>query len=50
LANTLAPYDVALEAGRFVMTGSLHAAFPVSNGDVIRAEADHLGSVSIRLI
>ncbi|MEW6470998.1 MAG: fumarylacetoacetate hydrolase family protein [Actinomycetota bacterium] len=50
LANTLAPYDVALEAGRFVMTGSLHAAFPISAGDIIRAEADRLGSVSVRVV
>jgi 2-keto-4-pentenoate hydratase len=50
LANTLAPYDTVLEAGRFVMTGSLHAAFPIASGDVIRAEADRLGPVSVRLV
>jgi 2-keto-4-pentenoate hydratase len=49
LANTLAPYGVALEAGRFVMTGSLHAALPVSPGDVIRAECDRLGPVTVRM-
>lgn len=49
LANTLAPYGVTLEAGRFVMTGSLHAAFPVSPGDVIRAELDRLGPVTVRM-
>ena len=50
LANTLAAYDVTLEAGRFVMTGSLHAALPVFPGDVIRAEADRLGTVTVRMI
>lgn len=50
LANTLAPYGVTLEAGRFVMTGALHAAFPAAAGDVIRAEFDRLGSVSVRIV
>lgn len=50
LANTLAPYGVTLEAGRFVMTGALHAAFPATAGDVIRAEFDRLGSVSVRMV
>jgi 2-keto-4-pentenoate hydratase len=50
LANTLAPYGVSLEAGRFVMTGALHAAFPASPGDVVRAEFDRLGSVTVRMV
>ena len=45
LANTLAPYGVTLEPGQFIMTGSLHAAFDVGPGDVIRADFDRLGSV-----
>lgn len=48
LANTLAPYGVTLEPGHFVMTGALHAAFPISPGDVIRAEFDRLGPVTVR--
>ena len=48
LANTLAPYGVTLEAGHFVMTGALHAAFPVVGGDEVRAEFDRLGPVSVR--
>lgn len=48
LANTLAPYGVTLEAGRFVMTGSLHGAFAVTPGDVVRAEIDRLGPVTLR--
>jgi 2-keto-4-pentenoate hydratase len=50
LANTLAPWGVTLEAGRFVMTGALHAAFPATPGDVVRAEFDRLGSVSVRMV
>jgi 2-keto-4-pentenoate hydratase len=48
LANTLAPHGVTLEAGRFVMTGSLHGAFGVVPGDVVRAEIDRLGPVTLR--
>ncbi|HHC07911.1 MAG TPA: 2-keto-4-pentenoate hydratase [Actinobacteria bacterium] len=50
LANTLAPHGVALEAGRFVMTGSLHAAFDVRADDVVRADFDRLGSVTVRFV
>lgn len=46
LANTLAPYDVELEAGWFVMTGSLHRAFAVAPGDTVRADFDRLGPVT----
>lgn len=49
LANTLAPYRVTLEAGQFVMTGALHAAFEVQPGDVVRAEFDRLGPVTVRI-
>ena len=48
LANTLAPFGVTLEPGHFVMTGALHAAFPVVGGDVVRAEFDRLGTVTAR--
>lgn len=48
LANTLAPYDVALEPGWFIMTGSLHRAFEIAPGDVVRADFDRLGSVTAR--
>jgi 2-keto-4-pentenoate hydratase len=48
LANTLAPFGVTLEPGHFVMTGALHAAFPVVAGDVVRAEFDRLGAVTAR--
>jgi 2-keto-4-pentenoate hydratase len=49
LANTLGPHGVTLEAGRFVMTGALSAAFPAQPGDVIRAEFDRLGPVTVRM-
>ena len=49
MANTLAPYGVTLEADRFVMTGALHAAFEAQAGDVVRAEFDRLGSVTVRM-
>jgi 2-keto-4-pentenoate hydratase len=48
LANTLAPYGVTLEPGQFIMTGSLHAAFDVEPGDVVVAEFDRLGTVTMR--
>lgn len=50
LANTLAPYDVTLEAGWFVMTGALHRAFEVTPGDVVRADFAHLGPVTARFV
>ena len=49
LANTLAPHRVTLEPGMFVMTGSLHAATNVQAGDVVRADFDRLGPVSLRM-
>lgn len=49
LANTLAPWEVTLEPGHVIMTGSLHAAFDVAAGDVVRAEFDRLGAVAARL-
>lgn len=48
LANTVAAFEVSLEPGWFVMTGALHRAFPVDPGDVVRAEFDRLGAVTVR--
>lgn len=50
LANTLAPLGVSLEPGHVIMTGALHAAFPVARGDRVEATFDHLGSVSCRFV
>lgn len=47
LANTLAAFDVTLETGQFIMTGSLHAAFDVADGDTVVAEFDRLGAVTV---
>jgi 2-keto-4-pentenoate hydratase len=47
LANTVAPYGVTLEPGWFVMTGALHRAFPVEAGDVVHADFDRLGPVTV---
>ena len=48
LANTLAQFGVTLAAGEFVMTGALHAAFPVVPGDVVEAEFDRLGRIGVK--
>jgi 2-keto-4-pentenoate hydratase len=48
LANTLGEHGIALEPGHLVMTGALHAAVPMSAGDVFLAEFDRLGVVELR--
>ena len=50
LANELAKYGEELRAGYFVLTGALHAAFPVSPEDTVWASFDRLGSVSVNFI
>lgn len=49
LANVLGENGVALEAGHLVMTGALHAAVPMTAGDVFRAEFDRLGPITVRV-
>ncbi|SDH47234.1 2-keto-4-pentenoate hydratase [Pseudonocardia oroxyli] len=49
LANTLGEQGVALEPGHLILTGALHAAVPLSPGDVFRAEFDRLGPVTVRV-
>jgi 2-keto-4-pentenoate hydratase len=49
LANTLGEHGVALEPGHLVLTGALHAAVPMTPGDVFRAEFDRLGPVTVRV-
>jgi hypothetical protein len=39
----------ALEPGHLIMTGALHAAVPMTPGDVSRAESDRLGPVTVRV-
>ncbi|MGQ0848403.1 MAG: 2-keto-4-pentenoate hydratase [Actinomycetota bacterium] len=50
LANTLAPFEVSLQPGWFVMTGALHRAFPVAKGDEVTAEFDRLGPVTMSFV
>jgi 2-keto-4-pentenoate hydratase len=50
LANTLGAHGVSLRPGHLVMTGALHAAVPMSAGDVFRAEFDRLGAVTVRVV
>jgi 2-keto-4-pentenoate hydratase len=50
LANTLGEHGVALEPGHLVMTGALHAAVPMTAGDVFRADFDRLGPVTVRVV
>jgi 2-keto-4-pentenoate hydratase len=49
LANTLGESGVALEPGHLIMTGALHAAVPMTSGDVFRAEFDRLGPITVRV-
>lgn len=48
LAGTVSRFGSRLEAGHIVMTGSLHAAFPVAPGDEVVAEFDRLGTATVR--
>lgn len=48
LANTLAAYGAALEAGQIVLTGSFNAPPPVAPGQTWRAEFAGLGAVTVR--
>ncbi|HEV7205403.1 MAG TPA: fumarylacetoacetate hydrolase family protein [Jatrophihabitans sp.] len=50
LANTLGEVGIALEPGHLVMTGALHAAVPMTPGDVFRADFDRLGPVTVRVV
>jgi len=50
LANTLGELGTKLEAGHLIMTGALHAAVPMLAGDVFRADFDHLGPLTVRVV
>lgn len=49
LANVLGENGVSLEPGHLIMTGALHAAVPMTAGDVFRAEFDRLGPITVRV-
>jgi 2-oxo-hept-3-ene-1,7-dioate hydratase len=48
LANKLAQYDIALEAGQFVLSGSFTRPVQVQQGDVFRADYGPLGTINCR--
>jgi 2-keto-4-pentenoate hydratase len=50
LVNKLAEFDAGLAAGEVVLPGSCTAAVPVGAGDVISAEFDGLGGVSVEFV
>lgn len=50
LANKLAAYGIALEAGEIVLSGAVTAAETVSAGDVYTVSFDRLGSLNQRFI
>ncbi len=50
LANALGEMGAGLEPGQLIMTGALHAAVPMTAGDVFRAEFDRLGPVTVRVV
>lgn len=50
IANMLAEYDIALEAGSIVMAGAVTAAVPVQAGDIVTAAFQGIGAVSVKFI
>lgn len=46
LANRLAPFGVALEAGHFVLAGSFTRPVPVKQGDTVHVNYGPLGSIA----
>jgi len=50
LVRTLHGLGSELPAGSLVMTGALHAAVPVTAGEIYRAEFDRLGAVTVRIV
>jgi 2-oxopent-4-enoate hydratase len=47
LANKMLEYGVVLKAGDIVISGSLIGAFPIDKGDVVQANFDRIGEVSV---
>jgi 2-keto-4-pentenoate hydratase len=50
LANKLADYDLALESGQLVMTGSLTRQYLAQSGDRFEATWSPLGSVTAEFV
>ena len=47
LANKLSEFEISLKAGEVILSGALSEALDVKVGDVVRADFDGLGSVSV---
>ena len=50
LANKLAPFDVGLEAGEIVLSGSFTAPVPIARGDTFHVDYGPLGSIAARFV
>jgi 2-oxo-hept-3-ene-1,7-dioate hydratase len=50
LANKLAPFDIALEPGQFVLGGSFTSTVEARAGDVFHVDYGPLGSISSRFV
>jgi len=50
LANTLGQYDIALDAGDIVLSGSLAAMVPVQAGDHLNLSIGDIGTATVRFI
>lgn len=50
LANKLAEFDVTLQAGQVVLSGSMCGAVPIAPGDTFRATFTELGEASISFL
>ncbi|MFH0871903.1 MAG: fumarylacetoacetate hydrolase family protein [bacterium] len=50
LANKLAAFGIALEAGEIILSGAVTAAVDARSGDSFRIAFQHLGSVGVRFV
>jgi len=50
LANTLGQFDIALEAGDIVLSGSLAAMVPVAAGDNLSVSIGGIGTATVRFV
>jgi len=50
LANTLGQYDIALDAGDIVLSGSLAAMIPVQAGDHLNLSIGDIGTSTVRFV
>ncbi len=50
LANTLGAWDIPLQAGEVILSGSLVPLEPVAAGDVMRCEIDGIGVVEVAFV